>query len=182
MSKRNLFIAGLVSLVALLFNAQRVLAHEGITIGEYTIEIGWLSEPPIVGQQNAIVVNVSRTSDEQPVEDVSGLTVTVSYGGQEKLLTLQPWGEDTPGQFIAPILPTVPGQYTLKLGGSLGDTPADVEVEPEEVEPADTLEFPSIESTNQNAGTAAVNWMNYLSLLVGLIALVLAVMALQKRS
>jgi hypothetical protein len=159
-----------------------VLAHEAITVGEYTIEIGWLNEPPIAGQQNAIVVNVSRTSDEQPVEDVSGLTVTVSYGGQEKLLTLQPLGEDTPGQFIAPILPTVPGQYMLKLGGSLGDTPADVEVEPEEVEPADTLEFPSIESTNQSASTAAMNWLIYLSLLIGLIALVLAVMALQKRS
>jgi hypothetical protein len=182
MRKRNLLIAGLACLIALLFNAQMVLAHEAITVGDYTIEIGWLSEPPIVGQQNAIVVNVSTTSDEQPVEDVSGLTVTVSYGGQEKLLTLQPLGEDTPGQFIAPILPTVPGQYTLKLGGSLGDTPADVEVEPEEVEPADTLQFPSIESTNQSASTAAMNWLIYLSLLIGLIALVLGVMALQKRS
>ncbi len=183
-STRNLFIfiTGFVCVVALLFNAQRVLAHEGITVGEYTIEIGWLSEPPIVGQQNAIVVNVSTTSDEQPVEDVSGLTVTVSYGGQEKLLTLQPLGEDTPGQFIAPVLPTVPGQYALKLGGSLGGTPADVEVEPEEVAPADTLQFPSTESTDPSASAAAVNWMNYLSLLVGLIALVLAVMALQKRS
>ena len=183
-SKRNLFIyiAGFVCVMSLLFNSQRVLAHEAITVGEYTIEIGWLSEPPIVGQQNAIVVNVSRTSDAQPVEDVSGLTVTVSYGGQEKLLTLQPLGEDTPGQFIASILPTVPGQYALKLGGSLGGTPADVEVEPEEVAPADTLQFPSIESTDPSASAGVVYWQNYLSLLIGLIALVLAVMALQKRS
>ena len=170
MSKRNLFIAGFVCLMALLFNAQGALAHEAVTIGDYTLEIGWLSEPPIVGQQNAIVVNVFTTSDEQPVEDISGLTVTVLYGGQEKLLTLQPLREDTPGQFTAPILPTVPGQYTLKLGGSLGGTPADVEAEPEEVAPADTLQFPSVESTDQSASAAAVNWMNYLSLLIGLIA------------
>src|SRR6186997_1097056 len=117
MKKRNLSIAGLICLIALALNFQLALAHQSITVGDYTLEIGWLSEPPIVGQQNAIVVNVSTTSGGQPVEDVSSLTVTVSYGGQDKTLTLQPLGEDTPGQFVAPIVPTVPGQYTIKLGG-----------------------------------------------------------------
>jgi hypothetical protein len=180
MNKKAIWTAGLISLTALVLNFQLAFAHETITVGDYEIEIGWANEPPVVGQQNAIVVNVSDTSsgEAQPVEDVSSLTVTVSYGGQSKELTLQPLGEDTPGQFVAPILPTVPGQYTVTLGGTLGDTAVDAQVEPEEVAPADTLQFPS--AAPQSANVGMMNWLIYLSLLVGLIALVLGVMALRK--
>jgi hypothetical protein len=183
MKKRFLVTASLLALIALLTSYSIAFAHESVTVGDYTIEIGWASEPPIVGQQNAIVVNVSTTSDAQPAEDVSALTVTVSYGGQNKALTLQPLGEDTPGQFVAPILPTVPGQYTVSLGGKLGDTDVKVDVEPEEVEAADVLQFPSgasAASAEQGASLGMMNWLIYLSLLIGLIALVLGVMALRK--
>lgn len=177
----KLFMAAcLLALIALLTGYQTALAHETITAGDYEIEIGWLNEPPVVGQQNAIVVDVSDMSsaEVQPVEDVSSLTVTLSYGGQSKTLTLAPLGEDTPGQFVAPVLPTVPGQYALILGGKLGDTAVDAQVEPEEVAPADTLEFPS--AAPQSADLGLMNWLIYLSLLIGLIALVLGVMALRR--
>jgi hypothetical protein len=184
MNKKKLWAAGLISLIALILNFQLALAHESVTVGDYEIEYGWLDEPVIVGQQNAVVVNVANTSggDAQPVEDVSALTVTVSYGGQSKTLTLQPLGEDTPGQFVAPILPTVPGQYTLTFGGKLGDTDVNnVEVEPEEVETADALQFPSVTSSEQSANIGMMNWLIYLSLLIGLISLVLGVMPRRKR-
>ena len=189
MNKKLFLPACLIAFLAAFISYQIAFAHESITVGDYTLEIGWLSEPPIVGQQNAIVVNVSTTSDGQPVEDVSALTVTVSYGGQNKALTLQPLGEDTPGQFVAPILPTIPGQYTIKLGGTLGNAAVSAEVEPEEVQPADTLQFPSVASAastanaasaDQSAILATMNWLIYISLLIGLIALVLGVMALRK--
>ena len=180
MNKKLFLPACLLTFIAVLISYQIVFAHESITVGDYTVEVGWLSEPPIVGQQNAIVVNVSTTSDEQPVEDISSLTVTVSYGGQEKALTLQPLGEDTPGQFVAPILPTIPGQYTVNLGGKLGDTDVKVDVQPEEVQAVSTLQFPSIASEEQSANLGVLNWLIYISLLIGLIALVLGVMALRK--
>jgi hypothetical protein len=183
MKKRFVIIACFTTLIIVLTSYTIVLAHESITVGDYTIEIGWVNEPPIVGQQNAIVVNVSTTADEKPVEDVSGLTVTVSYGGQNKTLTLQPLGEDTPGQFVAPILPTIPGQYTVNLGGKLGDTDVKADVQPEEVQSADVLQFPSGASaaaSNQSANLGMMNWLIYLSLLIGLIALLLGVMALRK--
>lgn len=182
MNKKLLITACLLALIALLTSYQTVLAHEHITVGDYELEIGWVEEPPIVGQQNAILLIVSDTSggEAQPVEDVSSLTVTISYGGQSKELTLQPAGEDTPGQFMAPILPTVQGEYTIILSGQLGDTAVDAEVQPEEVLSADTLQFPSVESSAQSADLGMMNWLIYLSLLVGLIALVLAVMALRK--
>ena len=166
--------------MAIFFSYQTAFAHESITVGDYTLEVGWLSEPPVVGQHNAILVQVSRTSDEQPVEDISSLTLMISYGGQEKSLTLEPADEHSPGQYMAPILPTVAGQYTLKFGGRLGDTAVDAEVQPEEVQPADTLQFPVVGSTDQSQALGALNWLIYLSLLIGLTALGLGIVALRK--
>jgi hypothetical protein len=180
MNKKPFISACLLALIALLLNIQPALAHETITVGDYSIEIGWLNEPAIAGQQNAIVVNVSTTSDEQPVEDVSGLTVMVAYGGQEKTLTLQPLGEETPGQFVAPVLPTIAGQYTVKLGGTLGDTPADAEVEPEEVQPADTLQFPVMQPTPQAPSNEMGDWLTWLAILLGLVGVGLGVTALRR--
>ena len=180
MNKRTFMAACLTVFILLLLNFRLAFAHEAITVGDYTVEVGWVNEPPIVGQQNAIVVNVSTTSDGGPVEDVSALIVTISYGGQNKTLTLQPLGEDTPGQFVAPILPTIPGEYTIGLGGTLGNTAVDAETHVEEVQPADTLQFPSVESAQQNADLGMMNWLIYVSLLIGLIALILGVMALRR--
>jgi len=182
MKKRIYWFASLIVLMGLVLNPQKVFAHEDVTVGDYDFEIGWIEEPPIAGQQNAILVNVVNTSagEPQPVEDVSSLTVMVSYGGQSKVLTLQPQGEDTPGEFMGPILPTIAGQYTVILGGRLGDTDISAEVEPEEVSPADTLQFPSLASTEQRTGLGTMNWLIYFSLFIGLVALVLAVMALHR--
>lgn len=182
MNNKKLSIASGVALIALLLNFSLALAHESVTIGDYEIEYGWLNEPVIVDQLNAFVVNVLTTGsgEAQPVEDASGLTVTVSYGGQSKTLTLQPLGEDTPGQFVAPILPTIPGQYTLTLSGKLGDTDVkNVEVEPEEVETADTLQFPSVESSVTRTDSGTTQWLIYLSILIGLIALMLSLGAIR---
>lgn len=182
MHKKLLVRSCLLALIALLASYQPALAHEHVNVGDYEIEVGWANEPPVAGQQNAIAINVSNTSsgEAQPVEDVSSLTVAISYGGQSKTLSLEPLGEDTPGQFVAPILPTVPGQYTVTLGGKLKDTAVDAEVEPEEVQPADTIQFPSSQSTGPSTEFGAINWLLYFSLLIGFIALVLAVMALRK--
>jgi len=158
-----------------------VFAHEGVKVGDYEIEIGWTNEPPIVGQNNALVVNVSNTSsgEAQPVEDVSALTVTISYGGQNKTLTLQPLGEDTPGQFVAPLIPTVAGEYMVTLGGKLGDTDVNAEIHPEEVQPASILQFPSL-SDSQSIDTGETGWLTWLALFTGLIGIGLGVTALRK--
>jgi len=181
MKKSSVRQAVLLAIIALTINFQSALAHEEITVGDYTLEIGWLSEPPVAGQQNAIVMNVMTASDQQPVEDVSGLTVTISYGGQEKLLTLQPLGEATPGQFTAPLIPTIPGEYTIKLGGTLGDTAVDTSVQPEEVGAADTLQFPNVTDVESSAKSGMSNWLVYFSLLIGGIALIVGVLALRRQ-
>lgn len=183
MFRSTYLVACLMGFAALLAGYQIALAHESIHVGDYEIEIGWLNEPPVAGQENAIVVNVSNSGggSSVPVEDVSSLTLSISYGGQRKALTLQPLGEDMPGQFIAPILPTVPGEYLLTFGGTLGDTEVDAEGYPEEVEPADTLEFPSMQFTGSQSSFGMADWLTYLNLLIGLTALGLGIVALRKR-
>lgn len=182
MKKKNLMLAGLISLVSLLLTVQIVLAHESVTAGNYEIEYGWINEPPIVGQRNAFVINIADTTAEGADIDVSNLTVKVSYGGQSKDLELQPLGEDTPGQFVAPILPTVAGVYTLELGGKIGDTDVSISVEPEEVESADALQFPSVGQEAQSAGLGMSNIFAIAGFVFGLGGLVLGFVAYRKRS
>jgi hypothetical protein len=178
--KRFLWLAGLFALMALILNVQPALAHETITIGDYTLEVGWLSEPPVVGQHNAIVVNVS-TGDEQPVEDVSSLTLTISYGGQQKTLTLEPVDEHSSGQYMAPVLPTVAGEYSVIFGGTLGDTAVEAETHVEEVQPADTLAFPNVESTPQETNSLGMTeWLAIAGFVSGVAGLILSLLNLRK--
>ena len=182
MKQQLLWLAGLFAFFALIFNVRAALAHESITVGPYTIEVGWLNEPPVVGQHNAIAVNVSM-ADEQPVEDISGLTLSISYGGQEKLLALQPLDEHSPGQFVAPILPTVAGEYEVIFGGSLGDTAVDAETHVEEVEPADTLEFPNVETEQAetvSGGFGIMEWLAIAGFISGIGALILSLVNMRK--
>jgi hypothetical protein len=179
MNKRSVLSACLLSLMLLLISFHTVLAHETITVGDYEIEVSWLSEPPIVGEKNAIVLHITATGSAVPVEDVSSLTVTLSYGGQRKILVLQPLGEETPGQFMAPILPTVPGEYEVIFGGILGDTAVEAETHMDEVQPIDVLAFPGVDSVRQGAAT---DWLIWLSILVGLVGVGLGVTALGRAS
>jgi len=180
MKKEFLWLAGFFAFIALVMKSQAVLAHESITVGNYTLEVGWLSEPPIVGQQNAIVVNVT-TSEEQPVEDVSALTVAISYGGQQKTLTLQPLDEHSPAQYLAPILPTVAGEYSVVFGGMLGDTVVDAETHVEEVQPADILAFPRVDSAQpESTNIGMTEWLAIVGFVSGIAALILSVLNMPK--
>ena len=184
MRARKLILALFSILILFLSISFPVSAHQTVTVGPYNIEIGWLSEPPIIGQMNAIVMNLS-TSDgsETPVtESTSNLTLTVSYGGQTKTLTLEPLGEDTPGQYIAPILATVPGLYTVDVNGTLGSTAIQAQVQPEEVQAADSVQFPQV---NADPAKSSVTWTEGLgiaALVISLGALVLAILALRKHA
>jgi len=178
----SIFLVLVLSLSALLLNFKIVFAHESVTAGNYTIEVGWTEEPPIVGQRNAIVVNISDSSSAEAEIDISTLVVEVSYGGQTKTLTLQPLSEETKNQYVAPILPSVPGKYTVKLSGSLGATAIANSVDVEEVEGADLLSFPSVpaEKPAQSSALGLSAWLAIAALVVGLAGLVLGFLAFQK--
>jgi hypothetical protein len=181
MNKKSIFIASILAIIALLFSFQSAYAHTTIHVGNYDVEIGWVDEPSIVGQRNAIVVNVEDTKAPDSEVDVSNLTVSVTYGGQTKALELEPLSEDTTNQYIAPILPTIPGQYTVQLRGKLGSMDINADVQPEEVTAADELAFPSETAPEtQNSGLGWSQWLSIIGILSGLAGLALGFLAFQK--
>jgi hypothetical protein len=184
MNKKLVLIFGVLvlGLFAALVNFQPALAHTPVSDGTYTIEVGWTDEPPVVGQRNAVVINVSDSANADAVIDISMLVVEVSYGGQTKTLTLQPLSEDSKNQYVAPILPSVAGKYTIKLSGMLGKTTISNSVEPEEVQGADVLTFPnpSANGASQNKSLSLGTWLAIAALIVGLAGLVLGFLAFQK--
>jgi hypothetical protein len=77
--------------------------------------------------------------------DISGFTVQITYGGQARPLTLEPVFGGEPGQYLARLTPSRAGQYTVMLGGQLGNTPVSAEIEPEEVLGPEVLAFPALD-------------------------------------
>ena len=184
MKRRILWFTGFFAFLIFVLNIQPAQAHESITIGDYQIVIGWAMEPPVAGQMNAIEIHVSNisTGSEQPVEDISSLVVTMSYGGQDKTLAFAALGEDNSGRFAAPILPAIPGEYTLHFGGTLGETTVDAETHVEEVQPVETIAFPS-RPTSQTETTSfgTTEWLAVVGFVSGLAGLILSLISMRKR-
>jgi type 1 fimbria pilin len=108
------------------------LAHVPLTAGSYHIALGWANEPTYVGEQNAVQVLVSDGSGNA-VTDLgpSDLQVIVSTAGQtSQPLSFEPAfdtdeGTGMPGDYRAPMIPTLPGDYTFHLTGSVDGNPID---------------------------------------------------------
>ena len=109
-------------------------AHTHVHVGEYELSIGWANEPTYVGVPNGVEVTVSDP-DGEPVTDLGAgdITVVVSTADQStEVLPLEPAfvldAFGTPGQYLADLLPTVPGDYTFQFAGSLREETVDVTV------------------------------------------------------
>lgn len=114
-------------------------AHTRVEVGPYAIVVGWLVEPPVIGERNAVIVEVHE--DEMPVAGVEAtLDTEFLYGGQVFRANLNP--TETPGLYTAEIFPTVRGQYEVRLFGSINDFAIDEVLQPEEVFPASRIQFP----------------------------------------
>jgi hypothetical protein len=107
-------------------------AHVLKNFGTYSVALGWAKEPTYVGIPNAVQVIV-KDSSGKPVTDLAdgGLKVVVSLAGQSSAaLTLaNAFDSDTglgvQGDYEAPITPTVVGDYTFHLTGSIHGTAVD---------------------------------------------------------
>ena len=125
--------------VGLTKSTATALAHTRVEVGPYAIVIGWLQEPPIVAERNALTIEISE--DEQPVSGAEAtLDIEVLYGGRTWRVNMNP--TETPGLYTAVLFPTVRGIYTTRIFGTLPNADVDVELDPEEVLPASNLHFP----------------------------------------
>src|SRR5258706_472657 len=184
MSLKRMLVLAVSLLLALLLAPAIAFAHQTIQVNGYDVEYGWLNEPVIVGQANAIVLNISKPDAAAADVDVSNLKIEVTYGGETKALTLQPLGEDTPGQFIAPLTPTRAGQFTVRLSGKIDQTDiTPVEVQPEEVQPVDIVAFPKTATAEEadSEGLGLAGWLGIGGIVLGLAGVVLGGLALARR-
>src|SRR5574342_977601 len=129
-------------------------AHTSKTFGNTTIEIGWLSEPPLVSDLTSITVQVNKGSgsEQTPVLNaLANLTVSVKYGTISKPLDVQP-SPTTDGGYEAKILPTRIGPYILVVQGDVKGQKVDGEFQIEDVESKSIFSFPdsSVDTSNSN--------------------------------
>ena len=54
-------VLGALMLLAMLLVPFVASAHQTITDGDYNIEYGWVNEPVIINQPNAVVINITKT-------------------------------------------------------------------------------------------------------------------------
>ena len=129
-------------------------AHTSKTFGNTTIEIGWLTEPPLASDLNSITVQVNKESngEQSPVLNaLANLTISVKYGTISKPLDFQP-SPTTDGGYESKILPTRVGPYILVAQGDVKGQKVDGEFKIEDVESKSIFSFPdsSIDTTSSN--------------------------------
>ena len=159
-------LAGVAAgLLAVSFAAAPALAHTEQHVGDFHVLIGWLNEPALVGQPNAVQLTITDR-DEKPVTDLGAddLKVVVSTAGQDSpALPVTPAfdteeGFGTPGEYHADLIPTAPGDYSFHITGKIHATAVDVTVAsgPETfdaIEGTSDLEFPVKQPTLTEVGT-----------------------------
>jgi len=122
MSRRTTVAAAVVAVLLVPLLAAPASAHGEHKVANYTLEVGFGTEPGYAGVTNSVQVMVRNNG--KPVTDIKGLKVAVSTGDAEpRQMALEPYfGDDfgEPGDYRAFFIPTAPGAYTFKLTGSLG--------------------------------------------------------------
>lgn len=168
-------------LIALLSIPAIVYAHEEITVGDYKIKYGWINEPPIAGEPNAVMLDIVNSKDANAKIDVTELKVEAVYGGETKTLFLKPVSGQA-GKFQAQMTPTRAGQYTVRLSGKIGTTDVKADVKPEEVDPADTVQFPRITSGQAADSASSVGlWVAIGAIVLAVISAGLSLIALNRK-
>ena len=126
-------------------------AHTIDSIGEYRVEIGWMNEPVVSGDTNAIEFYVSPLVPDLDLKDqvfengISGLNKTVKiqlvYKDESIMLPLSP-DHNIPGKYYAFVNPTISGFYQANILGTIEDTPISLSMHPPKVEERSYIEFP----------------------------------------
>jgi hypothetical protein len=115
------------SAALLILGAGPASAHVLKTVGPYHLLIGFGSEPTYAGAQNSVFLLLTSVKTGTPIVDEGlgdTLKVQVRFGTQQQLLPLvsafdPDSGQGTKGVYNAYFIPTVPGDYTFHLFGTI---------------------------------------------------------------
>lgn len=133
-----------LSLLGLSFGmATPALAHGGVKVGPYELVLGWVNEPPLLGEHNAVYLKVVNSQTQEPVAGLNTLKMAITVGGQTRPLPLSQLLGGQPGEYAASFIPTVRGVYTVQLSGKIEAQEVNISADIEEVEPAADYQFPT---------------------------------------
>ena len=132
--------------------------HTVDSVGEYRVEIGWMNEPVVSGETNAVEFYVSpliacpkiseaiKCAESQEFQNgISDLRKTIKikliYKDESITLPLSP-DHNIPGKYYAFVNPTVSGFYQANILGTIVDTPISLSMHPPKVDERSYIEFP----------------------------------------
>ena len=132
--------------------------HTVDAVGEYRVEIGWMNEPVVSGETNAIEFYASplvpcpeiseslKCAESQEFQNgIPDLRKTIKmkliYKDENITLPLSP-DHNIPGKYYAFVNPTVSGFYQANILGTIVDTPISLSMHPPKVDERSYIEFP----------------------------------------
>jgi hypothetical protein len=151
-----------LSFIALLFSvglASQAFAHTTIEVEPYEIEVGWGTEPPVVGFRNDFVFDISEPGETAGLKigiknAFKNLEVTGKFGGVSKILDI---GSDPrPGHYFSHVIPTKTGSYSIQLKGEINGVLVDVDIPVEDVESTAVLDFPPTSGSSSDQDVVAL--------------------------
>ena len=127
----------ITGLLVLGFSFSFAYAHVIIEVGPYEIEVGWLDEPPVLNNLNAITISIREPGDVEGAymgvtNAFRNLDATVISGGISKSLDIQ--AGKYPAEYYGEIIPTNIGQVEVKLVGEINGIEVDEVIRIEDVE------------------------------------------------
>ena len=154
-----------VALTAALVLSMPAAAHEVRPVGggNYSMTVGFLTEPAYLGLENGLFVNIVQIGGaNEPVENLQEtLQAEVIFGASTMPLSLASL-EGSPGSYVARFIPTRTGDYTFHITGSIADQPVDEEFRSspstfDSVQPAEAVQFPDPVPAGSDLATALSN-------------------------
>jgi len=132
--------------------------HTIDAVGDYRVEIGWMNEPVVSGETNALEFYASplipcpeiseplKCAESQEFQNgIEGLKKTVKiqliYKDESLTLPLSP-DHDIPGKYYAFVNPTVSGFYQANILGTIQETTISLSMHPPKVAERSYIEFP----------------------------------------
>ena len=148
----------IILLLIILGSTGIAYGHTVDSVGDYRVEIGWMNEPVVSGETNALefyaspliscpeILESLKCAESQKFQNgIEGLKKTVKiqliFKDESLTLPLSP-DHDIPGKYYAFVNPTVSGFYQANILGIIEDTPISLSMHPPKVDERAYIEFP----------------------------------------
>ena len=135
--------------------------HTVDAVGEYRVEIGWMNEPVVSGETNALELYVNplipcpdisiplECANSQEFQNgIEGLRILLKvqfvYDKTQTITLPLVNDHDIPGKYYAFITPTVSGYFQANLMGKILDTPVNLSMHPPPIAERSYIEFPEL--------------------------------------